>query len=75
MNFWERALVLFVAAVWIPVGVGVFGRLVLFHRGQNVLDRKIDPSPLPGDASFPFRNDEPGRDDPNFVQYDDRPVR
>jgi hypothetical protein len=75
MNFWERALVLFDAAVWIPVGVGVFGRLALFDRGQNVLDRTSDPSPLPSDVSFPLRNDEPERDDPNFVLYDDRPVR
>jgi hypothetical protein len=66
-------LLLFDAAAWVPIVVGVCARLTVFQRDPNVLDHEIDPSPPPDSENFPIENDEPREGDPNFVPYDPQP--
>ena len=78
MNFTERALTLVVIAGWVPIAVGVLGRLFVFRHDKHETARegprvRSHHTPKTHEEGFAIPSQEPKPGDSNYIRLDDEP--
>ena len=74
MTFIARTLTLIAVAGWVPVVVGVLGRLLVFRRDQHEGSDAPPGVRQPHEEGFDIPDQEPKPGDPGYEPFADAPL-